>query len=530
MLKFRKIAFVLSLMATPFVANATEADTTAAIMQYKDCMYLNNVAYGNINPTFIKDLPIDAFATLEVSYGAGTGTITKAGKGAFHQLDKSGKTRDLNVSVYGVRKLRDVSFEGGMSYNNGKDKDRAWNATLYQSEQNPFMLADSLFSDYSTEEFTLDGRFSWEPIELIRFGVNADYVVGTTSDEQDPRLETKGMLFTINPGIDFKVAEYVKIGATGGIRLFNENAKYSTVETGNSASFFVMSGMGTCMDQGGTSYQREVKGLAYFADLQVYWQRPDYGNLLNIGFEKNREKATDGGNTYQFLGGEYNNTKIFAEERFTFTKGKFVHNFELGAAIEDIKGTWFYQENVTDPTTGQSQWVVMDQDDEKHLEKRMTGDFAYRLDVLSRTGQPSWSAGINAYFINSDMKNNPSGYYQKYMNVKAGAFVKKTFQIKKSIFSLSVGGDYKMNLSNSFYMSQGERLRDKYTFPMFEYTTADFYDVYGKLETKIPIPGKKFKSYIGIFAEASTQRYIGDLDRFNKTAFNQFGGGANYTF
>ena len=198
--------------------------------------------------------------------------------------------------------------------------------------------------------------------------------------------------------------------------------------------------------------------------------------------------------------------------------------------MEDIKGTWFYQENVTDPTTGQSQWVVMDQDDEKHLEKRMTGDFAYRLDVLSRTGQPSWSAGVNAYFINSDMKNNPSGYYQKYTNIKAGAFVKKTFQIKKSIFSLSVGGDYKMNLSNSFYMSQGERLRDKYTFPMFEYTTADFYDVYGKLETKIPIPGKKFKSYIGIFAEASTQRYIGDLDRFNKTAFNQFGGGANYTF
>ncbi len=522
MLKLKKIAFVLSLMAVPFAMNATDADTTAAIMQYKDCMYLNNVAYGNINPTFIKDLPIDAFATLEVSYGAG--------KGDFHQIDKSGKTRDLMVGVYGVRELTDVSFEGGMSYRNGKEAERKWNATLYQSKLNPFILADSLNSNYSTEEFTLDGRFSWEPIELIRFGVNADYLVGTTSDEQDPRLETKGMRFTINPGIDFKVSEYVKVGATGGIRVFSENSKYSTVEVGKNASFFVMSGMGTCMDMGGTSYQREVKGLAYFADLQVFWQRTEYGNLLNIGFEKEYEKATDGGSSYQFLGGQFNNMKISACDRFSFTKGKFVHNFTLEAAMDNIKGTWFYQKNVVDPKTGSSQWEVMDQDDTKHIEKRMTGSLSYRMDVLANSGQPSWTVGANANFINSDIKNNPNKYYQKYMNIMAGAFVKKTFQIKKSILSLSVGGDYNMNLSNSINMAVSERLRDKYTYPMFDFTTANFYDVYGKLETKIPIVGKRFTSYIGLFAEASTQRYMGDLDKYKNTAFNQFGGGVNYTF
>ena len=116
------------------------------------------------------------------------------------------------------------------------------------------------------------------------------------------------------------------------------------------------------------------------------------------------------------------------------------------------------------------------------------------------------------------------------MNVKAGAFVKKTFQIKKSILSLSVGGDYKMNLSKSIDMLPIERLRDKYTYPMFDFTTANYYDAYAKLETKIPIVGKRFTSYIGAFAEASTQRYIGDLDKYANTTFNQFGGGLNYTF
>lgn len=521
MLKLKKIAFVLSLVAVPFAVKANVVDTLTATMQYKDCMYLSNIAYGNINPTFIKDLPIDAFATLEVSYDAG--------KGKFHQIDKSGKIRDLLVSVYGVRKLQDVSFEGGMSYQNKTEKSRRWNAALYQSEQNPFILADSLQSDYSTEEFTLDGRFSWEPIELIRFGVNADYVVGTTSDEQDPRLETKGMLFTINPGIDFKVSKYVKIGATGGVRLLSENSKYSTVETGNTSAFFIMSGMGTCMNQAGTSYQREVKGTAYFADVQIFWQRPNYGNLLNIGFEKNAEKATDGGNSYQFLGGDYKNTTISASERFSFTKGKYVHNFSLSVAMESIEGVWYNQKSVTDPNTGSSEWKVMSTE-VKHKESRMTGRFAYRFDVLAKSGQPSWTLEVDADFINSDTKNYPNVYYQKYTNIKAGAFLKKSFKIRKSILSLAAGGDYKMNLSNSIDMLPIERLRDRYTYPMFDYTTADYYDVYGKLETKIPLIGRKFTSYIGLFAQASTQRYVGDLNSFKSTHFNNFGGGINYTF
>ena len=184
---------------------------------------MNNGAYGALNPTFIKDLPLKQLATLKVSYGIK--------EGDFHKLDKSGDTQDLLIDVYGVKKLDKVSFEGGMSYRNGKENQRRWNATLYQAEYNPFILADSIPSNYVVEQFTLDGRFSWEPIELIRFGINAFYEVGATSDEQDPRLETKGMRFTINPGIDFKVSDYLKVGATGGVRLFNENSRYSTVET-----------------------------------------------------------------------------------------------------------------------------------------------------------------------------------------------------------------------------------------------------------------------------------------------------------
>ena len=195
---------VFILMFAPAVCSAqtiqekSDEDVLKATMQYKDYMFLNNGAYGTLNPTFMRDLPLEQLAILQVSYGAGMGD--------FHKLDKSGDIRDLLVEVYGVKKLESVSFEGGMSYRNGKEKQRRWNSTLYQAEDNPFILADSVFSNYTVEQFTLDGRFSWEPLDLLRFGINALYEVGATSDEQDPRLETKGMRFTINPGIDFKVS------------------------------------------------------------------------------------------------------------------------------------------------------------------------------------------------------------------------------------------------------------------------------------------------------------------------------------
>ena len=489
-------------------------------MQYADYLYLNNGAYGNINPTFTKDISLEQLAILQVSYGAKNG--------GFHKLDKSGDIRDLFVNVYGVKKLESVTFEGGMSYRNGKDNQRCWNATLYQAELNPFILADSVLSNYNTEQFTLDGRFSWEPLDIMRFGINAFYEVGATSDEQDPRLETKGMRFTINPGIDFKVSKYVRIGATGGVRLFNENSRYSTVKTALNSSFFVMKGFGLSLNNGGTSYQRETKGTAWFAALQLYWNRPGFSNLLNGGIEMNREKAIDGGTTQQFVGGEYRNTKIFANERFSFTKGRFVNNFELSGEYNNIDGIWYDQKYITN-TSGQSFWETKLKSI-IYEHKMLKAEFNYRFDVLFSNNTPSWSVGVGTNFVNSDIKNHPDNYKQSYKNISANAFLTKHFNIKKSILSISVNGDYIKNLDSNIEVDDYVVLKDAYTIPLFNYMIADSYSVGGKISTKIPIIGKRFTSFIGAFVQASNQQYIGNEKMFKSTNFNQFSGGVNYTF
>lgn len=514
------LIFASAVCSAQTIQEKSDEDILKATMQYKDYMFLNNGAYGSLNPTFMRDLPLGQLATLQVSYGAGMGD--------FHKLDKSGDVRDLLVEVYGVKKLESVSFEGGMSYRNGKEKQRRWNSTLYQAEDNPFILADSVFSNYTVEQFTLDGRFSWEPLDLLRFGINALYEVGATSDEQDPRLETKGMRFTINPGIDFKVSKHVKIGATGGVRLFNENSRYSTVETAINSSFFVMKGFGLSLNNGGTSYQRETKGTAWFAALQVYMNRPGYTNFLNGGIEQNREKAIDGGTTQQFVGGEYRTRKIFVNDRFSFAKNKYVHNIEVFGGYDKVEGIWYDQKYITN-SRGQSYWepklksIIYTQDLWQTALK-------YRFDVLNAGNTPSWTVSAGVKYANSDIKNYPDGYKQSYQNLDANISLSKHFSIKKAVLSLSALGNYMVNLETGLLLGDDIELKDKYTIPMYNYITSDSYSVQGRIETKIPVMSKRFTSYVGAYVEASTQRYVGDNNMFRLTHFNRFSGGVNYTF
>ena len=94
----------------------------------------------------------------------------------------------------------------------------------------------------------------------------------------------------------------------------------------------------------------------------------------------------------------------------------------------------------------------------------------------------------------------------------------------------TANGDYVKNISQNIFVDDNIVLKDAYTIPLFNYMIADSYSVGGRISTKIPIIGKRFTSFIGAFAEASTQQYIGNEKMFKSTHFNQFCGGVNYTF
>lgn len=507
-------------IATATVARAqqTEADTLITdIALYDEINYLGNIATGSDNPAYISDAPVAQYSEIGVTYGIG--------KGGFHNIDESGDTQGFRVSAYGLKKLEKVAFEGGISYYNGTEDERRWKTTLYLDEKNPFILADTVNSNYSLEKFTIDGRFSWQVLRFMRFGLNAYYEVGVTSDEQDPRAEVKGMRFKINPGFDFRLTDKIQLGLTGGVRIFSEGTAYTCAVTASTYRYLLMSGLGTYYQQAGNSYQRDTKGLQWDASVQLVWKRPEAGNYLQIGVGSNSEKNTDGGTTRQFLGGEFSNDFLFIKDRFMYKKGRAVHNIELSAKMQKNEGVWYDQKSVT--SGGNTYWEVMNSSI-KHKESAAEGSVAYRFDWLD-DATPSWSAGAKAALVYSDTYNYPDEYNLRYSTISADIYCTKHIVIKQSLLSLTLGGRYNTSVTSSISI-EGLELADKYTYPMYWYLTAPYYDIYGRADAKIAIRAKKLSSYIGLYIEASTEQYAGDMAAYAGTHFNRVSGGVNFSF
>lgn len=517
-LKRLLICTLCTASAVSLQAQQAATDTVMAdIARYDDITYLGNIATGSDNPTYISDIPAEQYSKIGVSYGIG--------KGGFHNIDESGDTRGLHVSAYGFKKLEKVAFEGGISYYNGAEDERKWKTTLYLDEKNPFILADTENSNYALEKFTIDGRFSWQVLPVMRFGINAYYEVGVNSDEQDPRAEVKGMRFKINPGFDFKLSDKIHLGLTGGVRIFSEGTAYTCAVTATTYRYLLMSGLGTYYLQAGNSYQRDTKGMQWDASLQLVWKRPAAGNYLQIGVGSNSEKNTDGGTTRQFLGGEFSSDFLFIKERFQYKKGRSVHNIELAGKLQKNEGVWYDQKSVT--TGGNTYWEVMNSS-VKHKESAAEGSIAYRFDRLDGS-YPSWSAGVKATFRYSDTYNYPDKYNMQYFTMLADVYCTKHIAIKRSFLSLTLGGRYGRALSSDISVD-GLELADEYTYLIYWYITAPYYDIYGRAETKIAIRAKKLSSYIGLYVEASTEQYVGDIATYSGTHFNKVEGGVNFSF
>ncbi len=509
------IGFVLF----PTVSWATENAHDARQQQAHDVLYLENIRSETDNPTAISYSTIDHSTDILIGYGYHNGD--------FVSIDKSAKVKSLLIDISGLKKMKRIAFEGGISYQNTTEKNRRWNTSLYIAPDNPFVLADSVGSDYSVEKFVLNGGFSWDALAWLKFGIKANYEVGSSADQTDPRPDTKGMRFDITPGLDFKLSPQINIGLSAGARLLNEETKYTNVVGTTNYDFFLMNGLGNYYLQNGTSYQRRYKGSAWHGNVQSVWTGTSgISNLLAIGMEKNSERAEDGGTQRLFLGGKYRSTRYDIADRLSIRRKSVAHNISLKASLHRNDGIWYDQKSISD-NGEMTYWEVVNSSI-KHKENRKEASISYRFDLL-RHSVPTLTATANVGITQSETTNYPNEYRQKYSNVVINAQITKYTMLKKCLFIVSASGGYQSNLSASLYAT-GITLANQYTIPMFDYLTADAYTIAGKIEVKFPLSLKKFQSYLGTYIKSSTQRYVGDSTHYRDTAFNAVEGGLQFQF
>lgn len=504
----------------PLVVFPQQADSLLKKkMVYQDYLYLHNMYRNSRNPTAISREVLQDVAAVNVRYNHLYGD--------YHEMDAADVQNTFDFSLYGIKKLKKVAFEGEMAYSNISGHDKRWNSTLYIAPDNPFIIADSIYSDYSTEKFHLNGGFSYEATPDLHIGLRADYQVGSTANQTDPRPKVDGMRFHLNPGVDYRFGRFT-IGLSGKVEWLSESSEYTVVRTTEGTYYlFLFHGLGDPVMKTAIGYQRKYSGTLGGGNLQFAWNGGKLHNLLEAGYQSGTEEAEDGGSAEKFKGGKYKAVRYGFTDRFRIDNGRWMHNLNLSLYIQQVDGTYYQQEQRT-TSDGNVIWDVLSS---SICHKNTYNDFSleYRLDRLTSLRVPHLTVGLKGGMHQQKLNHYPESYLQEYTQAYGEVYAKKLLTLKKTVLILQANVAYAQRLTDK-NLIEGTALEAKYSTPQFECRSGNHLAASFRAELQHPLTIKNFRASLGGFAEFVYNAYMGDFDFYEKTSRQNIQAGIQLIF
>ena len=504
----------------PLSVPAQQADSLLKKkMVYQDYLYLHNIYRGSQNPTAISREALRDVFEVNASY--------RFANGDYHAMDAPDIQKTFDFSLYGIKKIKKVAFEGEIAYSNISERDKRWNSTLFIAPDNPFIIADSIYSNFSTEKFHLNGGFSYEATSKLHVGLRADYQVGSTANQTDPRPKIDGMRFYLNPGVDYQIGQF-NVGLSGRAEWLSESSEYTVVRTTEGTYYaFLFHGLADPMMKTIVGYQRKYSGNSVGGNLQLAWKNGNLQNLLEATYQKSTEEAEDGGSAEKFKGGKYKATQYGFTDRFMIDGDRWIHNLNLRVFFHQVDGTYYQQEQHS-TSDGNVIWDVISSS-VCHKNTHNDMSLEYRLDKISSSRVPHFTVGIKGGMLSQKVNHYPELYLQKYTMAYGDIYARKMFSLKKYSLILHGNAAYAQRLSDED-VTEGTALEEKYNTPQFEYISGNHFTASLKVELLHPLTVKNFSSSIGGFAEFTYSSYMGDYHFYKETSRQSVRAGVRLVF
>ncbi|MDD2436943.1 MAG: hypothetical protein PHG27_02395 [Massilibacteroides sp.] len=476
-------------------------------LQYEDFLYLNNLLFETKNPISISYQPLEV-TNFDFNYLSRKGDFKRIGEGKNETI--------LNGKIYGIKKIDRLSFEGGIEYSNAKLNDKKWTNTLFVADDNPFFLSDSIASDVNSEKFNLNGGLSYLLNKKWIVALRAIYNVGSLADQTDPRPKTKGIQFTLNPGINYRLNDLLSIGASANIGWMSESTAYTVVNTSepNVNTLFLQKGLGSPEIKNAIGYKREYDGNQWGGNIQFIRENlSSFSNVFDLGVLHSKEKAKDGGTDFDYNGGDYKATTFTFADRIRLGSKQLVHNLSMSALYKKIDGTWYIQTQSIDKD-GNTIWGIKDKSI-VHKDNSIQAYLLYRMDLLKgENPHLSWSVG--GKYLNSEIKQYPELYKQKYSLMSFSGNITKHIIIGKSLLTFGIDGELIQNLSDEIAVS-GSKLASSFLEPAFRAISASAYSGGLSASYKRPMKLSGYPFIFSIYTKASLEKYNDQDKNYKKT-------------
>lgn len=471
----------------------------ASLPLYRDEESFGNLYSRSHNPAGDWFSPVGELLDFHMDYGLRRGDL--------HDVDESSKSHSFGVGLCGRRRFNKVSCFGRIGYSDGKEYARRWNSTLQVSDDNPFILGDSIPSDFNTQRFDLLGRVAYCPTDGVVLGLQLDYDTGSAANQTDPRPRTDGMRFEIVPGIHIRLGHGFSTGLSGGFELMGESITHEIVDPRVSYVYFRFNGLGDYSTiSSGTSlpYPRDYSGTEYKGAWQLAWEGGrSLANLLEVQVASNRERARDGGASFTYLGGDYARVGFGLSDRIRIGNGCRRHTVEAGWSYKRVRGIWYEQTAYLDPDRNNELAYRVQASGEKNRERASAVWLAYRFDRLRKARADFSVYASGRYEASETVHYEGDGYMRRYSLLSGSVGALRHIAFGSSLITVSFGLQGGSPLASEQRVPR--RIGAVYTDPAFEYLTATW------LGGEVSVRYHRLLGalWVGLFAEASQRWYVG---------------------
>lgn len=392
----------------------------------------------------------------------------------------SGPYRDLSdpesvnggqVSVEGFKQAGRLHFFGGFSYGIATLKEQKWKDVLMPSTGNPYLLADSIGGDYNNELFDIRGAIASSLNDRITWGIAATYTGGTSSDENDPRALIDAVRYSIRPGILYRFSRW-SLGADVEFGGYAEKIGMDSYYGTSNFVFFQFQGLGNYYPDSGNAHSRRYKGRTAGGNIQLGWKGTHIENILQLGYKNNEEKSEDGSTSAPFKSGDYKEDTYSLSNLFSAKINNVSHIARLSFGYIPSRGIWYDQQKVTN-ANDQISWEVFNQS-VKYKNNTTQAGLEYTW-LKEKEGFADFLVRGSVAFEQQKTTFLPEMYRQEYSNITVALKGEKTFRLPKMFrLGVRVHAGYRKNLSSEADFN-GIALADVWSYPVFEYLTADYY-------------------------------------------------------
>lgn len=481
-----------------------------------------NLRHDNGNPTALSYNPIGNAGVARISY--------KSNGGGFRSPQQARRTNDINVYIGGLKQVGRFSMSGHINYLNRQEKDRRWNATLYLTPSNPFILADSVHSNYTTESFDMQAAASYIVSDKWKVGADIRFILGAASDQTDPRPKIDASVIPVTLGADYQLTKRWNIGFIAGVRLYQSNINYTLIDALIPYQYILMRGMGDYQrfsTSQMTAYERNYKGQTYHTGIQTVFQSASgrMANHLALHYRQGSERARDGGSAYNYRGGDYRINALSVSDKLQWKPvTNIIHTFTLAAHYQWGEGTWYDQKLQTDAEHGNIIYYTTLGQYKIHDDTSLQLQASYRLDRRTKDNRPDLSVTLGGDFLADQTGHvtTQSKVQQHIRRILTHIEAEKLFHIRSYTFTAALNGALNIPMNSRFgngnTRAQVEDIAQSYTYPLYAYTAGGYWLAGTHLAARHAL---NTSVSLGLYISADYRHYTGSDVLLKKQHYTQ---------